>query len=146
MQERILGLQRAYGNAAVARVVQRAPRDRPATTDAPGAHHDAGHHGKEGPKKPVADIHARVLKVDIDEGKTRITIGSGSDQGVQVGMEGSLIEENGKEYVDFTVESVQGGICRAHVEAIPDQINRGPNAIIKASKFVPPESQAGKEF
>jgi hypothetical protein len=32
----LLSLQRSYGNAAVAGVVQRKPRDRPASTDAPG--------------------------------------------------------------------------------------------------------------
>jgi hypothetical protein len=143
-RDAVLELQRASGNLAVTRLLQR--RDRPASTDAPGAHKDPGHHGKEPPKKAAADIHARVIKVDIDEGKTRVTIASGTEQGVQVGMPGSLVEDKGTEYADFTVETAAGGSCTAHVTAIPDQINRGPNAVIKASKFTPPESQEGKEF
>jgi hypothetical protein len=41
----LLSLQRNYGNAAVAGVVQRKPKDRPASTDAPG------HKGKKAPPK-----------------------------------------------------------------------------------------------
>lgn len=139
----MLELQRTLGNAAVTRLVQR--RDRPASTDAPGAHHGGGHHAAP-PKKPAADIHARVLRYDIDQGTGRVLMSAGTDQGVQVGMPGSLLEENGSEYVDFTVESVRGAACEAHVHATQDQVNRGSNAIIKASKFQPPESQEGKEF
>lgn len=122
-------------------MVQRAPKDGPASTDAPGAHRKPT---KEAPKKAAADIRARVLKFEIDKGQGLITLSVGSEGGVKAGMPGSLLE-NGKEYADFTIDQVSGGTSKAHVGATQDQISRGPSAIIKASKFKE-ESQAGKEF
>ena len=137
-QNQLLDLQQQYGNAAVTRLVQRTPKDRPASTDAPG------HHDKAPAKKaPAADIHARVIKSDIDQDMVRITIGSGPDQGVQVGMAGSLVKANGMEVADFTIETASGRVSTAHVKVILDQVNADPNVIIKASSF---ESQEGKEF
>ncbi|HEY4348883.1 MAG TPA: hypothetical protein VGM80_14970 [Gaiellaceae bacterium] len=136
-EEHLLGLQQRVGNAAVARLVQRAPKDRPASTDAPGHEHDA-------PKKAAADVHARVIKYDIDQGQGLITIGSGPDQGVQVGMSGSLILDDGHEYADFTVETAEGRVSRAHVQATMDMVNRGPNVVIKAASFA--KENEGKEF
>jgi hypothetical protein len=139
----LVELQRAAGNAALARLIQR--KDAPASTDAPGAH--PGHGGKLPEKqKPAADIHARVLKFELDQGMALVTLSAGSAQGVQDGMPGSMLEESGKEWVDFTVEGTAGGMCKARFKATQDQVNRSPNAVIKASQFKPPESQAGKEF
>ena len=138
----LLELQRASGNAAVSRLIQR--KDGPASTDAPGAHHGPA---KEKPaQKAAEDVHARVLKFEIaEEGLALVTLSAGSAQGVQDGMPGSMLEENGKEYADFTVEGTQGGMCKARFKATQDMVSRGSNAIIKASQFKP-ESQAGKEF
>jgi hypothetical protein len=133
-QDAVLDLQRQLGNTAVTRLVQ---RDTAASTDAPGAHH-----GKQEKKKPASDVHARVLRFSIDDGKGFVMMSAGTEQGVQVGMEGALLDEKG-EYADFTVEKVGGATCEAHVSATQDQVSRGGNAIIKASKF---ESQEGKEF
>ena len=137
-REHLLALQRNSGNAAVSSLVQRAPKDGPASTDAPG---HAPH--KPAPKKERVDIHARVLKYEVDQDMGLITIGSGPDQGVEVGMAGSLLLNNGTEYADFTIEKASGRVSSAHVHAIADQIRANPDVIIKASKF---ESQEGKEF
>jgi hypothetical protein len=142
-REQLRDLQRKSGNAAVARLVQRAPRESAASTDAPGRH---GHSGdKPAPKKAAADIHARVIKYDIDQEMGFITIASGPDQGVQVGMTGSLMLTNGTEYVDFTIETASGRVSHAHVHATADQVNANPDAVIKASQFAP-ENMEGKEF
>ena len=136
-----LELQGRLGNAALARLIQR--KDRPASTDAPGAHHKPKH-GKEPAKKPVPDVHGRVLKIDIEHDVPVATITAGSERGVKVGMTGSLIE-NGKEVVDFTVDEVTGAWCRAHVHTNYDTVHRASEAVIKASQFHE-ESQEGKEF
>jgi hypothetical protein len=138
----LVELQRASGNAAVARLIQR--KDGPASTDAPGAHPGTPKPAEK--QKPAADVHARVLKFELDQGLALVTLSAGSAQGVQDGMPGSMIEDSGKEWVDFTVEGTSGGTCKARFKGTQDQVSRGPNAIIKASQFKPPESQAGKEF
>ena len=142
-QHRLLGLQRQVGNAAVSRILQRTPRDRPASTDAPWA--SKHHRSKPAPAKKAPDVHARVIKYDIIHDKTMITIASGPDQGVQVGMSGSLVQANGREVADFVIESAEGRVSRAFVDAIPDQVIANPHVVVKASSFVP-ESMEGKEF
>lgn len=145
-QDYILDLQRRFGNTAVTGLVQRAPRERAASTDVAdlrGAAKRRGRTAKATPKKAVPDIHARVIKYDVDNGVGLITIGSGPDQGVQVGMSGSLVRSNGKEVADFTIEKAEGRVSYAHVEVIADQVRANPNVVIKASSF---ESMAGKEF
>ena len=74
-----------------------------------------------------------------------ITISSGTDQGVQVGMRGSLVKSDGTEYADFEIEKAAGGVSSAHVTATQDQVGANPYVVIKASKFVS-ESLARKEF
>jgi hypothetical protein len=147
-EDYLLDLQRRFGNAAVSGLVQRAPRERAASTDVAdlgGGPKHRGHAAKAPPKKSVADVHARVIKYDVDQGQGRITIASGPDQGVQVGMSGSLVRSNGTEYADFTIETAEGRVSSAHVEATEDQVNANPMVVIKASSFSG-ESQEGKEF
>jgi hypothetical protein len=139
-QEYVLGLQRNSGNAAVARLVQRAPADKPASTDAPGRH-DKGK--KDEPQKPAPDVHARIIKYDIDGDMTRITIASGPDQGIKVGMSGSLLTPHGKEYADFVIETAEGRVSTAHVKATPDEVRANSDCVVKPSTL---QSQAGKEF
>ena len=147
-QDDLLDLQRRFGNTAVTELVQRAPRDRPASTDiadVAGGAKRGGRPAEPPAKEPTADIHARVIKIDIDEAGTRITIASGPDQGVQVGMSGSLVTSKGREVADFVVESAEGRVSIAHVQATFDQVRADPQVVIKASSFSG-ESQAGKEF
>ena len=143
-QDDLLELQRRFGNTAVTELVQRAPRDPPASTDIADVAGGAKHRGHPA-KQPTADIHARVIKIDIDEGGTRITIASGPDQGVQVGMSGSLVTSKGREVADFAIESAEGRVSIAHLQATFDQVRADPQVVIKASSFAG-ESQAGKEF
>jgi hypothetical protein len=127
-------------------LVQRAPRERPAPTDAPGAKKAPGKRSKPEAPKKAADIRSRVVKYEIDAGVGLITISAGADQGVKVGMSGSLTKADGTEYGDdFTVEKAAGGMSSAHVKATQDEVSANPYVIIKASKFRE-ESLAGKEF
>jgi len=129
----LLDLQRAAGNQAVAGLVQRAPMDAPGSTDAPGTHPKPA---KPAPtQKAPSDVRARVIGFQMDKGQALITISAGSEQGVKAGMNGSLLEADGKEYADFMVEEVKGGTCKAHVKATQDQVSANPSVIIKASKF-----------
>jgi hypothetical protein len=109
-------LQRSVGNRAVTLLVQRAPKDRPTSTDAPGRRRPPNR--KEAPpKKAAADIRARVIRYAIVNGEGLITIASGTDQGVRVGMSGSLVKSDDTEYADFTIEKVTGGTSMAYVKA-----------------------------
>lgn len=149
-EDDLLNLQRRFGNAAVTTLVQRAPRDRPASTDVAdlaGGHRRHGRSSTGAPKKAVADIHARVIKYDIDQDQALITIASGPDQGVQVGMSGSLLLSDGTEYADFVIEKASGRVSSAHLplgQATEDQVSANPQVVIKASKFV--NKNVGKEF
>ena len=139
-RNRVHDHQHVSGNRAIARLHQR--KDGPASTDVADT---AGHkHGPKAPPKKVEDIHARVIKYEIDDGKTLSTIASGPDQGVKVGMSGSLLSPSGKEVVDFTIEQAEGRVSKAHVEAIPDQVRANSDVIIKASTFH--DENEGKEF
>ena len=147
-QDDLLDLQRRFGNTAVTEMVQRAPRERPASTEIADVAGGKKRRGRPAPppaKAPTPDIHARVIKIDIDEAGTRITIASGPDEGVQVGMSGSLVTSKGREVADFVVESAEGRVSIAHVQATFDQVRADPEVVIKASSFAG-ESQAGKEF
>src|SRR5689334_7329082 len=109
-QDRLLQLQRSSGNSAVSELVQRRPRA--ASTDAPWA--------KKQPKAPVKkaeDVHARIIKFDVDEAGNQITIASGPDQGIEVGMEGSLVSDSGREIEDFVIETASGRVSTTHVRA-----------------------------
>lgn len=132
-------------------LVQRAPRDRPASTDVAdlgGGHKRHGRSASSPPKKSPADIHARVIKYDIDQDQALITIASGPDQGVRVGMSGSLLLPDGTEYADFVIEKASGRVSSAHLplgQASEDMVSANPQVVIKASKFST-ESMEGKEF
>jgi hypothetical protein len=134
-EDDLLDLQRLAGNEAVAHLVQRAPRDRPASTDAPGARRKKPPKGKGPPAKTAEDIRARVVKYEVVKGEGMIGIASGVDQGVKVGMTGSLLAANGSESADFVIDQVVGGISYAHIKATQDQVNSNPYVIIKASQF-----------
>lgn len=144
-QHGLLELQQQLGNAAVTRLLQRAPRERPQSTDAPGAPKRSRPRPKP-PKKQGPDIRARVIKADIVEGKTRIVIGSGPEQGVELGMSGRLVDAKGTELEGFTIDKVEGRVSFGFVDAILDRVRANPQVIIKASTFVPRESMEGKEF
>jgi hypothetical protein len=136
----LLDLQRQLGNGAVTRLIQRTPKDRPQSTDAPWV---SKRRPKPKPAKKLSDISARVIKGDIDAGKTRITIGSGPEQGVQVGMTGALVSTKGRELASFVIDSATERISRAYIDTILDEVRRNPQVVIHASKFVTME---GKEF
>jgi hypothetical protein len=132
-QDPLLDLQRQVGNQAFTLLVQRAPGDRPAPTDAPGKRKPKPPK-QSPPAKKAEDIRARVIGFSTDKEGGVITIAAGADQGVKVGMSGSLLNKDGAEYADFIIEKV-GGTSVAHVKATQDQVSAYPYVIIKASKF-----------
>lgn len=139
-RHKVLDLQRQVGNAAVARMIQRTPRDRPQSTDAPWA--------KPKPKpKKLEDIKGpRIIMTSIEDGKTRITIASGPEQGVQVGMAGRLLSTAGAEVAGskFIVDWAEGRVSKAFIDMTIDEVRyHGLKVVIKASEFV---SMEGKEF
>lgn len=135
----LLKLQRESGNAAVARLVVQ--RDRAASTDAPGYRKPKPK--KAPPKKAPEDIHGRIIKYDVDQDMGKITIALGPDQGVQVGMSGSMVDDRGREYKDFVVETASGRVSTAHLQVNLDEVKRNDQVIIKPSSI---ESQEGKGF
>jgi hypothetical protein len=133
----LLRLQRSSGNGAVALMVQ---RDRAASTDAPGAKHKK----KAPPKKAEHKlVSGRILKYEIKNEKTYITIGLGTDQGVKKGMQGRLLRASGTQIITFEVDSVNGS-THAYVETNPDGVKEAEKAEIDLGTA--PESQEGKEF
>ena len=144
-QHAVLGLQRQVGNAAVARILQRTPKDRPASTDAPWIKKGRPP-AKKPAKKVVPDFRSRVIKFDLVEGKNRITIAAGPDQGVEKGMSASLINKvGGSKLETFKIVKTEGGSSTAFVKTTFDQVSQNPEVIVLASTF-DPESNEGKEF
>jgi hypothetical protein len=133
----LLKLQRESGNAAVARMLVQ--RDRAASTDAPGYRKPK----KAPPKKAPEDIHGRIVKYDVDQDMGKITIALGPDQGVQVGMSGSMLSDTGREYKDFVIDSASGRVSTAHLQVNLDEVKRNDTVVIKPATL---ESQEGKEF
>src|SRR3970282_2275612 len=100
--------------------------------------------GKAPPPKKAGDIRARIIKYETVKGEGVITIAAGTEQGVKVGMSGSLLDKDGGEVADFVIEKV-GGPAGAHVKATQDQVGANPYVIIKASQFEDVDLR-GKEF
>lgn len=139
-------LQRSVGNRAVTLLVQRAPKDRSAPTDAPGAKKAPKKGPKEAPAR-ASDFKARIIGLHVVGGKTVITIANG-DRPAQAGMPGSLLEKRAEdrpeaEYEDFFIDSVKGGTCTAFVSATMDRIKPYPYVNVKASKYEPPPTGEG---
>jgi len=119
----LLDLQRTSGNAAVTRLVQRAPNDRPASTDVADT-------ASAGPK---TDIHARVIGVSVVNKRTRITIASGTDQGIEVGMKGAITDSSGVPFEGFTIEEAEGRLSYATVQPTVDEVNTHSKVVIGPS-------------
>ena len=126
----LVGLQQSVGNAAVAGLMQRAPRERPASTDAPGRRPAAKPARNRAKMK---DIRGRVIHVSVERGMTRIAISAGPDQGVEEGMAGYLAGADGKSYEDFEIDKIRGRASIAYVRATVDQVTRNPDAVITPS-------------
>jgi hypothetical protein len=141
-RHQVLDLQRQVGNAAVARLIQRTPKDRPQSTDAPWVKRPK----RKKPKK-LEDIKGpRIIMTAIVDGKTRITIGSGPEQGIQVGMAGRLLSTAGGEVAGskFTVDWAEGKVSKAFIDMTIDEVRyHGLKVVIKASEFI---SMEDKEF
>jgi hypothetical protein len=78
----------------------------------------------------VQDYKTRVIKVDVVDGKTRITLGGGSAQGVQQGMSGVLFDESGKRIIGFKLEEIHSRSAVAFVETIVSEVYRSHSATI----------------
>jgi len=125
-----------------------AERERPASTDMAdiianekAAHNASSHQRKHGAKHAVderfgegakANVHARIIRVDVAGGRTRIMIGAGHDQGVVPGMEG-YIKVGDNMLADFQIESVEGATALAAVELKPDEVYGTTDVVVNPS-------------
>lgn len=133
----ILQLQQSLGNAAVTRLVQRAPRERPASTDVDDVA------GSENGHKEAHDLHARIIQVSVVSDHTRIGIASGSDQGVHEGMEGYALDEAGAVH-PFTIEEVRPRVCFAKIGMIVSAAEAADKVVINPASM-PQSAAAGKD-
>lgn len=123
-------------------------RERPASTDMAdiireenaakaASKHQRKHAGKhavderfgEGAK---SDVAARILRVDVAGGRTRIMMSRGQEQGVRPGMEGYIKVGSGM-LADFQIESCEAATCLAGIELTPDEIYGNTDVVLNPS-------------
>lgn len=75
------------------------------------------------------DMKARLLKIDIVGGKTRITIGRGTSNGARSGMSGYIAGSGGKPYEKFVIDEAHSTFSTAFVERTFDEL-KGHDEII----------------
>lgn len=115
--------------------------DRPASTDAKDAHHLTDQEYEQAVRTSKGlravqktDIKARILGISQKGGMVEIAIGSGSQQGIEDGMEGVFSDERGQPMYDFRVYDVSDRLCRALLPAPNhDIITRSPNVVVNPS-------------
>jgi|GEM_PF-3190528 len=78
----------------------------------------------------VHDYKTRVIKVDIIDGRPRISLAGGSAHGVQAGMEGVLLDDSGKRIVSFKLDEIHSRFATAMVDTILSEVQRSSSAII----------------
>lgn len=76
------------------------------------------------------DQEARVLHVGTEDGQTRIVIGCGTEQGVTLGMRGTLVGSN----IDFEIAVVDARKSIAFVKASFDEIDQTRLVTLHAAK------------
>jgi hypothetical protein len=83
---------------------------------------------KDEPKTPVAEMTARILKMEVAPGGTQITIGRGTSGGAAVGMKGQVV---GVGSATFELASCSERFCTATVKATADQIKGSGSVVLK---------------
>jgi hypothetical protein len=105
--------------------------ERDTSADAASAHQRRENHDErfsaDGESKQ--DVHGRIISVAVEGDMTKITIGLGKNQGVQVGMEG-YIPKGGGMLADFQIEEAHERTAIARVELTPDAIHGHTGVIV----------------
>lgn len=78
------------------------------------------------------DYHSRVLSVSVEKNSSKILVSGGFQQGVTIGMTGTLMGKSGP-YAHFEIEEVKDKYSTAHVKAIPDEIHAHSDVLINPS-------------
>jgi hypothetical protein len=93
---------------------------------------DAGvraHGGRWGDGEEMFDIKGRILSVSVHGDHSEVLIAAGREQGVHRGMEGYLMA--GDTFLsEIDVIGVDKRVCRARVDATPDQIGEHLDDIV----------------
>lgn len=82
-----------------------------------------------GEGKVAYEALGRILRVDVVDGRTRIMIGLGQQQGVHVGMEGYVKEGDGMA-AQFSIEEVRERTALAFVPLPVDVVQRHHQAVV----------------
>jgi hypothetical protein len=98
-----------------------------------------------GPGKIARDLHARVIKVDVVGARTRITIASGTAQGVHVAMEGYVIDKNGATH-QFQVESSSAGVSQATIDGPVEELEGGGGGVVINPSAMPAAKGAKQDM
>jgi hypothetical protein len=77
------------------------------------------------------DMNARILGVSIENGMTRIILGTGDH--ARAGMKGYIVGFGGKPYEHFEVTEVRSGAAIAYVHANIDTLHQFDHAIVNPS-------------
>jgi hypothetical protein len=110
---------------------------------------DAGvraHGGRWGDDEEMFDIKGRILSVSVHGDHSEVLIAAGREQGVHRGMEGYLMA--GDTFLsEIDVIGVDKRVCRARVEATPDQIGEHlDDIVINPSSKPAKAATAAKDF
>jgi hypothetical protein len=89
------------------------------------------HHGPEPKATPppptVQTLSARIISIQVVSGGTQITVGRGTSNGAQAGMNGKI---TGIGNGDFKLTACNERTCTATVAATPDQIKGSGNVVL----------------
>lgn len=138
----------------------RPQREEPASTDmadiikeeqaakAASAHQRRHHHAKTAEddfgKGAKSNIHSRILKVEVVDGQTQITMGAGRDQGVRPDMEG-YIKAGDNMLTDFKVSWCNENTALATVGVSPRTVYEANDVVINSSsKPAPGQDMKGR--
>lgn len=87
-----------------------------------------------GAGKVGRNLSARIIKVDIVDGRTLITIAQGTSHGAHVGMEGYVKSAAGM-LADFQLHEVRDAVSFATVDATPDQVSANLYVVINPTSM-----------
>lgn len=80
-------------------------------------------------QQKIQGYESRVLKVDVVDGKTRITCAGGTAQGLQAGMQGVMLDEGGHRILGFTVQEAHARTTVAIVDTIVSEVYRSKSVV-----------------
>lgn len=85
--------------------------------------------------QPASDHRAHIVRVTVSmDGRARIVISGGRDEGLTYGMAGYVVGANGHPIAHFELEQVDSRSCAASVDLTPDVLQRNPNVVLQARR------------